>query len=137
MKQFLVMLAVLPLMLVFLVQFSLEQQNGVRIAAVSDIVYAAKEEAKQQGGFTPQIQADMKRRISERLGTDEDEISIEAEVSDVYRVYGDRSRGLITYRVSVPVGEMMAGHTLFGISEEDNRYVYTIRSITASEMLTP
>ena len=137
MKQFIVMLAVLPLMLVFLLQFSLEQQNSVKIAAVSDIVYAAKEEAKQAGAFTAEIQAGMKRRISERLGIPESEIIIESEVSEVYRVDSERGRGIISYRVSVPIGSIVAGRSLFGIREEDNRYVYTIRSITASEKLSP
>ena len=137
MKQFIVMLAVLPLMLVFLLQFSLEQQNSVKIAAVSDIVYSAKEEAKQAGAFTAEIQAGMKRRISERLGIPESEIIIESELSEVYRVDSERGRGIISYRVSVPIGSIVAGRSLFGIREEDNRYVYTIRSITASEKLSP
>ncbi len=137
MKQFIVMLAVLPLMLVFLLQFSLEQQNSVKIAAVSDIVYAAKEEVKQAGAFTAEIQAGMKRRISERLGIPESEIVIESELSEVYRVDSERGRGIISYRVSVPIGSIVAGRSLFGIREEDNRYVYTIRSITASEKLSP
>ncbi len=137
MKQFIVMLAVLPLMLVFLLQFSLEQQNSVKIAAVSDIVYAAKEEAKQAGAFTAEIQAGMKRRISERLGIPESEIVIESGLSEVYRVDSERGRRIISYRVSVPIGSIVAGRSLFGIREEDNRYVYTIRSITASEKLSP
>ena len=36
-------------MLLFLAQFALEQQNARKIALIIDIVYEAKEEAKQQG----------------------------------------------------------------------------------------
>ena len=137
MKQFLVMLAVLPLMLVFLAQFSLEQQNSAKISAVSDIVYAAKEEAKQEGDFSPQLQARMKRQIAEAVGVPEFAIVIEAETSGVYRVDAERTRGLISYRVSVPIGSIMAGNSLFGISDSDNRYIYTIKSVAASEKLSP
>ena len=48
MKQFLVLAAILPLMLVFFVQFSMDQINSSRIGILSDMVYAAKEEAKQE-----------------------------------------------------------------------------------------
>ena len=51
MKQFIVLLAVLPIMLLFIAQFILEQQNEMKISLITDIVYEAKEEAKQLGGF--------------------------------------------------------------------------------------
>ena len=137
MKQFIVMLAVLPLMLVFLLQFSLEQQRSVRLAAASDIVYAAREEAKQEGAFTPELKAKLVRQLSERLGVSEDSIVIEAEESEVYRVDAERTRGIISYSVSFPAGRVMAAGNMFGISDSENFSTYTIRSITASEKLSP
>ena len=137
MKQFLVMLAVLPLMMVFLLQFSLEQQKSVRLAAASDIVYAAREEAKQEGGFSPQLQRKLKSQLAERLGVSEDEVIIEASELEVYRVGEDLSRGIISYSVTVPAGRVMAAGSMFGINDEENSYNFTIRSITASEKLSP
>ena len=48
MKQFIVLIAVLPIMLLFLLQFTLEQKNSLAIGRIQDITYAAKEEAKLQ-----------------------------------------------------------------------------------------
>ena len=39
MKQFLVLTAILPLMLVFFLQFAMDQQNSARVQAVSDLAY--------------------------------------------------------------------------------------------------
>lgn len=142
MKQFLVLAAILPLMLVFFVQFSMDQINSSRIGVLSDMVYAAKEEAKQAGCFTTQIRSSLTSNIASALGIDPSEIRIEATDTVRYRIMnaggygnGDWERGLIYYKVSVPIGELMAGRRLFGIREQDNRYWYVIESYTASEKL--
>ena len=49
MKQFIVLLAILPLMLVFLLQFILDQQTEAKISMINSYVYTAKEYAKQYG----------------------------------------------------------------------------------------
>ena len=142
MKQFLVLAAILPLMLVFFVQFSMDQINSSRIGILSDMVYAAKEEAKQEGCFTAQIRSDLTANIAAALRIDPSDIRIEATDTVRYRImdaggYGkeDWERGLIYYKVSVPIGELMAGRRLFGIREQDNVYYYSIESYTASEKL--
>ena len=142
MKQFLVLAAILPLMLVFFVQFSMDQINSSRIGILSDLVYAAKEEAKQEGCFTQQIRNGLTADISSALHIDPSDVRIEATDTVCYRImeadgYGndDWERGLIYYKVSVPIGELMAGRRLFGIREQDNVYYYTIESYTASEKL--
>ncbi len=135
MKQFLVLLAVLPLCLIFLVQFSLDQINSTRIGMLSDMVYMAKEEAKQEGCFTDEITERLKDNISEKLGVSRSDIIVDATSEPVFRVMNEAERGLIHYKVQVPIGEMAAGRSLFGIKKEDNVYYYTIESYTASERL--
>ena len=142
MKQFLVLLAVLPLMLIFFVQFSLDQINSSRIAMLSDLVYSAKEEARQEGCFTESIKADLRSKISKALGVKESDIMIEATDTVQYRLisaegYSDSNwrRGLIYYKISVPIGEVMAGKSMFGIKDADNSYYYTIENYAASERL--
>lgn len=144
MKQFLVLLAVLPLMLVFFVQFSLDQMNSSRIGKLNDLVYTAREEARQEGCFTRDIKARLRAEIADAFDIDPSLVLIEATgENDVkYRIedgstYSDAQwkRGLIHYKVSVPIGEVMAGRRLFGIKEEDNTYNYVIESFAASEKL--
>ena len=76
MKQFLVLIAVLPLLLIFLLQFSLDQQNHTKMGLLSDAVYVAKEKSRQSGCFTNDIQDELRSRIARILGTDASEISI-------------------------------------------------------------
>lgn len=142
MKQFIVLIAILPLLLVFFVQFTLDQMNHARVGVFSDFVYTAKEEAKQQGCFTPEITEKLRENIADAFGILPDAILIQATDSVRYRIMqGDSTsgegfeRGLIYYKVSVPITEIMAGRKLFGIKKEDNTCYYTIESYTASELL--
>ena len=137
MKQFIVLLAVLLLLLIFMLQFTLDQTISAKTGMVADIVYAAKEEAKQAGCFTGEIQARLRSRLSEALGVAEDEIAIVATEDVRYRLSdssGDLGRGLIYYKVSVPIGEAMAGGAFFGLGR-NNTYVCTVESYAASEKL--
>lgn len=142
MKQFIVLLAVLPLMLVFFVQFSVDQMNSLKTARLSDIVYAAKEQAKQEGCFSDALQGEMREEIASELGISIDRVRIEADSIPVSRLYSadgfsssDWERGLIHYRVSVDIGPAMAGTALFGIKDKHNVYTCVIDSYTASERL--
>ena len=134
MKQFIVLLAILPIMLLFMMQFSLEQQKSAKAALITDIVYEAKEEAKQQGGFD--IDA-LREELSEKLGLDPSDIYIEAPgVRSVKRIEKDGSRGVIKYTVIVPIGETVAGRKYLGISDE-RVYGYKIESSCPSEYIGP
>ena len=144
MKQFLVLCAVIPLMLVFFVQFTMDQNNSARIGHLNDLVYAAKEEARQQGCFTRDIVDRLTADIARDLSIDPSDIIIDATgENDIrYRIMSaagydntDWERGLIHYKISVPIGQVMAGRKLFGIREEDNTYNYVIESYAASERL--
>ncbi|MDD2294836.1 MAG: hypothetical protein PHT29_04495 [Eubacteriales bacterium] len=142
MKQFLVLMAVLPLLLIFLLQFSLDQINHSRIGLLSDCVYVAREQARQKGCFTQDICDELKQSISQILDTDPESVQIEATETPQYRILGGSllhegglERGLIYYKISVPMGQIMAGPRLFGIREEDNQLMFAIESWTASERL--
>lgn len=142
MKQFIVLMAILPLLLVFFVQFSMDQMNHARVGLLLDYVYTAKEEAKQKGCFTPELKEKLRENIAEAFDIPPHEILIQTTDSVRYRMMqGDDTseaafeRGLIYYKISVPIAEIMAGRRLFGIKEEDNTCYYTIESYTASELL--
>ena len=139
MKQFIVLLAVLPLMLIFCVQFSLDQVNNAKISTLNDIVYSAKEQAKQDGCFTEETQEKMIADIVEKLGIDESDIQVELDTAPVARLAGfgnfDENDGLIHYRIEVNLGKAMVGASLLDVKSADNVYRYVIDSYTASEKL--
>ena len=135
MKQFIVLAAVLPILFIFVMQFSADQINNAKIGSLSDIVYSAKEEAKQEGCFSEELQEKMRTRISRQLGIPENEIEIDADTDVKYRTFDDYQRGLIHYKVKVPIKGAAAGAGLLGIREEENMYYYVIDSYTASERL--
>lgn len=101
-------------------------------------VYTAKEKAKQEGCFTDEICGDLRAGLEESLGVEAESIVIEATKTKQYRInYFDSSgeRGLIHYKVSVPVDKIMAGGKLLGVEDDENQGVFTVEGSTASECL--
>ena len=138
MKQLIVLACVLPILLLFLGQYSLDQKNSVALSVFQEQVYTAKEKAKQEGCFTPEIKEELRRNLSEKLGVSGEDIVIVATESRQYRVNSfdaGSARGLIHYKISIPVEKLMAGEKLLGISAKDNAGMYTVEGTTASERL--
>jgi hypothetical protein len=135
MKQFIVLAATLPILLVFIMQCALEQMNQGRIAALQELVYGAKEQAKQEGCFTPAIKSELARNIAKRFELDEGDIVIEADGHVKYRQNRFDEREMIAYRIEVPIEKIMAGNKLMGISDDENAGRYVIEGATASEKL--
>lgn len=135
MKQLIVLMGVLPIMLIFLFQYTLDQNNNGNIDRLQECVYQAKEQAKQEGCFTPKIKADMVKKIETYFNIQEEDMEIVMEEVPKYRTSEFDQRELIYYKVSVPIDQLMAGNHFFGISDEDNKGMYTIESWTASERI--
>lgn len=135
MKQLIVMIGILPILLIFLLQYSLDQRNYDCISRFQECVYQAKEQAKQQGCFTPEIKDELVGKIKQSFGIEEEEMEIVLEEVPQYRTSVFDEREMIYYKVSVPVEKLMAGNRFFGISDDENRTMYTIESWTASERI--
>lgn len=125
MKQFIVLSAVLPILMVFVMQTGYDQKNNHAISMIHDMVYVAKEQAREEGSFTWEIQERLRRNLSSSLKVPLNEISI------MCREEGD----LLFYRVEVPVKDVMAGGGLFGIADKDNQFIYVIDSYTKARAM--
>ena len=92
----------------------------------------AKEQAKQNGGFDKES---LRKQLADKLGVDPSDISIEApDMYTVRRIEPDGSRGVIHYKVLVPMDNISAGDRYFGLKNE-RRYAYVIESSAPSEYL--
>jgi len=87
---------------------------------IHDAVYVAKEQAKEEGSFTWEIQDRLRRNLSRVAHVSETEIAI------FCREAGET----LFYRVEVPIKDVVAGNKLFGISDNENKYIYVIDSYT-------
>ena len=139
MKQFIVLAAALPLLLLFMVQFAADQQYSLAVAAVDDAVYAAKEMAKQEGCFTEKITQWLKEEIASKIrGVEPSDIIIGSatDTSPVYRMGSDpEGDGLIHYQVSVPMRGFSAGSRLLGLRETARTRYYVTDTYVPSELL--
>lgn len=135
MKQLIVLMGILPILLVFLLQYTLDQRNHDNISRFQECVYQAKEQAKQKGCFTQEIKEEMIDKIEGYFGIGEKDMVMVLEEIPQYRTSTFEQRELIYYKVSVPIDQIMAGNLFFGIADEENCGMYTIESWTASELI--
>ena len=120
MKQFIVLAAVLPILMIFVTQTVYDQRSNLSVGIVNDMVYAAKEEAKAEGSFTWEIKERLRQDLARALSVRPEEIKITCR----------EEGGLLYYRVEAPIKNVMAGGRLLGIKDKDNQYMYVIDSYT-------
>ena len=125
MKQYIVLTAVLPILMIFMMQTAYDQKNNLAVSMIHDMVYVAKEQAKEEGEFTPEIQESLRRNLSGALGARLNEIIIICRKED----------GILFYRVEAPIKNVMAGGGILGISDNDNQYTYVIDSYTKARAM--
>lgn len=134
MKQLIALMGVLPIMMVFMLQLGLDQKNSQITSNIQSCVYAAKEQAKQEGLFTKEIEEKLKENISKTTGIGADEISIATDkvIKSRYSDFNDR---LIHYRVEVKIPKVMACNNIYGVSNRQNSYDFVVEGYTASERI--
>jgi hypothetical protein len=132
MKDFIVCMAILPILIIFMIQIGNDQKNNQITGVIQSATYAAKEDAKQAGCFTPKIKQKLLNDISKATGIPLHKILVEGDENIKFR-YSVGENRLIHYRVEVEISDIMAGNQLYGIRDEDNCYTYIIDSYTASE----
>ena len=134
MKQFIVLMAVLPVMMIFFFQFTADQRHGRMVGEIQEIVYSAKEEAKQEGYFSSENRKRLKEDLGRAAGVDPEEILIDSD-DRIKTRFGVGEERLIYFTVSVPIRGVMAASPVLGMSEEENSYRFVIDSYTASERI--
>jgi hypothetical protein len=118
-KQFIVMLAALPLMLGLLMQIGLSQGNFALTLRAESIARDFREEAADAGGFSHAMRAEAAVRLADAAGVQPGDISVEADSSP-------DADGALRYRIGVPVRKLTATPLLFGVNPKDNSGVYVI-----------
>jgi len=111
MKQFIVLAAILPVLLLFVAQLTLEGSRNLRMSAAEDAVRAFCIEASYYGGGGPAEADALRARLARIFRTDASEIYIGLARTD---------EAHINWSVSFPVGNIMAGARLMGLSDAEN-----------------
>lgn len=135
MKQFIVLLAVFPLMTAFMMQFAAQQNLDYRIQLINETVHNACEKAKTEGRFTEENIEALKDSLAGISECSAENVKISVSEDTKYRTGMFDEREMIEYHVAVPVNGVMAMPGLFGISDEENSMIYIIENEIASERL--
>lgn len=138
MKQLIVMSAVLILLLLFPLQYALEQKNYYYMGQFQKYVYNAKEEARAEGYFSNAIIDELKTNIlGEFDNIDESEIIIDVTQIPKYRTNEFDEREMIHYKIGIPIKKLIAANSIMGISDDENKMYYYIENFASSELVRP
>jgi len=139
-KQFLVLLAVLPLMLIVMMEFVLDTTINTKVDAINDIVYVNREIARQDGTFK-NVAEKLKNELSKATGVGLEEISLDGtylgepkeRLTSLSAISSDNDMEnyLVHYRIAIPVSEMKSLGRL--LSSDKQKHIYVIDSYVASE----
>ncbi|MCL2493532.1 MAG: hypothetical protein FWF33_05780 [Clostridiales bacterium] len=117
MKQFIVLAAILPILLLFFAQSSLDRLNDRRTELAESAIRAFERNASFGGGDITAEADCLRARLTQIFGVEEREVRLELTSS------GDGPQ--VRYRIAVPMGNLMAGGALLGLNESQNRGVFT------------
>lgn len=153
MKQFIVMAAVLPLMMIILLQFGTEMKISDIKHDATEIVYEYAEQARGEGGFAA-IKSSLGSALSVRMNVPVDSVLIksysdtfsEAEMETgeifmnldngpLYKGYGTIPSEFVRYKIQIKVHDVVSGSGLLGIS--DPTILFKIEGKMLSEKLRP
>ena len=112
MKQFIVLAAIMPILLIFTAQFTLSGVRGLRLNAAEDAIRAFCIEATYyNGGGSSEMEA-LRHKLAQIFRTDTSEVIIELTQIDSAH---------IEWTISFPTGEIMAGARFMGLSVAENQ----------------
>lgn len=139
MKQIIVMVAILPLLLIFVMQIGQSQIISSELNAIEYYCEQAENEATVNGYFPEDTIDTLKTQIAQKIKTEPANITVTyTGISDIkYRMIDYDSTNLISYSVQFILPNIMAGNRAFGIRDEDNVSNIVINRSFPSEKLAP
>ncbi len=137
MKQFIVLLAVFPLMMAFMLQFAAQQRTDYRMQLINNAVDNACEKAKTEGRFSDENVSGLRKTLADISDCSEERIEISVPENMKYRTGRYDDREMMQYRVAVPIDGIMAMPGMFGISAEENSMTYVLEDEISSEKIKP
>lgn len=135
MKDFLVMLALIPILLYFPAQFTADEINDKKIVAYNNIISKHAQVARAEGCFTADNINSLKQELSNALYIDVSEIRFEGTTTQKYRTDAFDNRQMLSYKVSVPVKRIIAMPKLWGMTDGNNKVDYSVSGEVATELL--
>jgi hypothetical protein len=115
-----------------MMQIAYEQKNMNKINLIQEVVYSAKEDAKQAGYFSEEHKDQITREL---LSIPEvEEVTVTSNQDSPQKRYSLGTNRFIDYRIELVLTNIMAGGGTI-IDKEKNRYTYVLEGYTASEFL--
>jgi len=135
-KTFIVTIAAVVLLMVFLMQNVQDILNSHKIERFDEIVYSAAQKARTDGRFTSSNISQIKDQILEVFPeVREEELTVNVTTTIKYKKFEFDSREAIFYEIGVPIKKIVSLNKILGIADEDNRTDYIIKGYVLSEVL--
>jgi hypothetical protein len=114
MKQFIVAAAILPILMIFVLQFTKQEIHHSRFLRLEELVHNARMEASMEGEFTQDLRTRLIQGAAEIFQVEPEEVVLQID---------EPAR----YQLSVPMKGIVAAGRFFGIADSENSARYTLR----------
>lgn len=129
MKNLITSIASIVILLLFVMQFATNQLTYNKISDVDKALNNFKEVAKQEGCISPENKRLLKDNLTKTLDCEESDILVTGTETKI-----DRG-GKIYYSLTVPIENVVAGYSVWGLSEKDVIGTYKSENYTTSEFI--
>ena len=135
MKDFIITIAIFPLIMWFTCQFTVEQVNHAKIVAFIAIVNKHSETARQDGCFTADNINNLKIDLSKAFYIKDTDVSFTGDTVPKTHTDTFNRVQMIHFKVSVPIKNFLADSSFWGISQDKNVINYSFDNEVPSELL--
>lgn len=138
MKQFMVMMILMPILLFFPSQQVADDLNHKKVIAINNIVNKHAQKARVEGYFTTDNLTSMKLELKNALYISEGEVTFTGTRSPVIRTSnfsGFETMQMIDYKVSVPIKKIIAMGGYWNLPDDQNQRVFTVSGQVPSELV--
>lgn len=135
MKQLIVFSSLFMMFIFILLQWTANETSHTKRNILINIVETHSQQARQEGYFTNEITASLKKEIESKLYIPQSEIMVKVTNTPKYRTSTFNQNEMISYEVKVPIKKIIAMSSFLGIDDDDNMYWYKVDGEVSSEKL--
>jgi len=135
MKSLIVTIAILPILMFFPLQNTVQNINHYRTTSFNNIAYKHIQIARVEGHFSDENIEELLDTIEEVFFIDRDDMIVNVTTEVMYRGEEFVETEVIEYEIGLPIDKFIAMHRFFNVEDEDNKGYYVLRGSVQSERL--
>lgn len=135
MKSYIVSASMLIILIFFIFQWVSNESAHFKRTMLINVVEHHAQQARIEGYFTAQIKASLIKEVEEKIHVPNADIKLTVTETKVCTRESFDSNNQISYKVQIPIKNVVALAGLFNLEDSNNMYWFTLEDKVSSEKL--